>query len=149
MGNVRHHSGIKNTVVAGVCTNPGLTTNGNRYTFNLDVNGTDNPGMAQAWGNNQYTCSTSGTFEFHAAGYTTFTPSYGYVNLYKNGASLVDFHFNHNTYTFHEMWGFTTLVEANEGDVFDWRRGGGGSGTHSRFMMSIKMISGMEGPNIT
>ena len=149
MGNVRHHSGIKNTVVAGVCTNPGLTTNGNRYTFTLDVNGTNNPGMAQSWSSNQYTCSTSGTFEFHAAGYTTFTPSYGYVNLYKNGASYVDFHFNHNNTTFHEMWGFTTLVEANEGDVFDWRRGGGGSGTHARFMMSIKMISGMEGPNIT
>ncbi len=40
------------------------------------------------------------------------------------------------------------MVEANEGDYFDWRRGGGGTGYHARFMMSIKMISGMEGPNI-
>lgn len=118
------------------CSNPNLTTNGNRY------EGTANINIGNGWsnGSNQYTAPVTGTYLVNFSGWTNYTASYGYMGVYKNGANYYTWHYNHGNYQIHTFASGTLYVDLAQNDVITFIRAGAGGGFYAGMYFNISLF---------
>lgn len=118
------------------CSNPNLTTNGNRY------EGTANINIGNGWsnGSNQYTAPVAGTYLVNFSGWTNYTSSYGYMGFYKNGANYYTWHYNHNAYQIHTFASGTLYMDLAQNDVITFIRAGAGAGFYQGMYFNISLF---------
>lgn len=105
------------------------TTTTNGGTFTTKNTPQVNNGSHWNTSTHRFTAPRGGRYVIMWTGYTNYTTSYGYFNIYKNGSNFEDWHFNHNANQIHTLGSGSLLIDLNENDYIDFRRGGGGSGT--------------------
>ena len=96
------------------------------------TNGTPQHNTGNHWSTttHRFTAPVAGRYLLLCSGYTNFTPSYGYMNLYINGTNQGAYsrHFNHNNTTQHDGLSMNVIWNLNANDYVEWGRGGGGGG---------------------
>ena len=96
------------------------------------TNGTPQHNTGNHWSTttHRFTAPIAGRYLLLCSGYTNFTPSYGYMNLYINGTNQGAYsrHFNHNNTTQHDGLSMNVIWNLNANDYVEWGRGGGGGG---------------------
>ena len=77
------------------------------------------------------------------SGYTNYTPSYGYMNLYINGTNQGAYarHFQHSNVTLHTGMSLSVIFDLNANDYVEWGRGGGGAGTFDIVNVAAYLLS--------
>jgi len=118
------------------CSNPNLTTNGNRY------EGTANINIGNGWSDssNQYTAPVTGTYLVNSSGWTNYTNSYGYMGFYKNGANYYTWHYNHGGYQIHTFASGTLYMDLAQNDIVTFIRAGAGSGHYAGMYFNISLF---------
>ena len=118
------------------CTNSTLTTSGNRYEGNANVN------IGNGWsnGSNQYTAPITGTYLVNYSGWSNYTNAYGYMVFYKNGANYYTWHFTHGGYQIHTIASGTLYMDLAQNDVITFIRAGGGTGNFSGMYFNISLF---------
>ena len=96
------------------------------------TNGTPQHNTGNHWSTSthRFTAPVAGRYLLLCSGYTNFTTSYGYMNLYINGTNQGSYsrHFNHNGSQQHDGLSMNVIWNLNANDYVEWGRGGGGGG---------------------
>ena len=118
------------------CTNANTTTNGGQYTGTASVN------VGNGWSNssNNFTAPVAGTYLVNYSGWTNYTPGYGYMGIYKNGANYYTWHYNHGNYQMHTISSGTLYLALAQNDVITFIRAGAGNGVFSGMWFNISLF---------
>ena len=105
------------------------TTAGAKWT----TNGTPQHNVGNHWSTSthRFTAPVSGRYLLLCSGYTNYTTSYGYMNLYINGTNQGAYsrHFNHKGHQQHTGMSMNVIWDLIVNDYVEWGRGGAGGGT--------------------
>ena len=121
---------VTKSVQPSFCTRllANTTTAGAKWT----TNGTPQHNVGNHWSTSthRFTAPVAGRYLLLCSGYTNFTTSYGYMNLYINGTNQGAYsrHFNHNGHQQHTGMSMNMIWDLNANDYVEWGRGGAGGG---------------------
>lgn len=109
------------------------------------TNGTPQHNVGNHWSTSthRFTCPVAGRYLLLCSGYTNYTTSYGYMNLYINGTNQGAYsrHFNHNGTQQHDGMSMNVIFDLNANDYVEWGRGGGGGGTFDIVNVAAYLLS--------